>query len=96
MFLYLSVESTIDEIEMHRFLNWKSFRMESSDLHSIVWAILDGRQVEQLVVEELKWNDEFREMVDFQSLMYCFPNVKTVVLGLLVCFELHNRLGWKI
>ncbi|XXG41383.1 hypothetical protein AAC387_Pa01g1856 [Persea americana] len=44
------------------FLNLESFRMELSDLRSIVWAFLDGRQVEQLVVEEPKWNDEFKEM----------------------------------
>ncbi|RWR73601.1 F-box/LRR-repeat protein [Cinnamomum micranthum f. kanehirae] len=100
----LSVENTIDVIEMHRFLNLKSFRMESSDLRSIVRAFPDGRQVEQLVVEEPKWNDEFREMVDFESLMCCFPNVKTVVLGPLVCFELAKSFelenpdsifGWK-
>ncbi|RWR73219.1 F-box/LRR-repeat protein [Cinnamomum micranthum f. kanehirae] len=65
----LSVENTIDEIKMHRFLNLKSFRMESSDLRSIVRAFPDGRQVEQLVVEEPKWNDEFREMVDFTLLI---------------------------
>ena len=65
LFFYVSVENTIDEVEMHMFLNLKSFRMESSDLRSIVWAFLDSRQVEQLVVEEPKWNDEFREIVDF-------------------------------
>ncbi|XXG48251.1 hypothetical protein AAC387_Pa02g2754 [Persea americana] len=100
----LSVENTIDEIEIHRFLNLKSFRMESFDLRSIVRAFPDGRQVEQLVVEEPKWSDEFREMVDFASLMCCFPNVKTVVLGPLVSFELAQSFelenpdcmfGWK-
>lgn len=85
----LSVENTVDCIEMHRFLNLKSFGMESSDRRRIVRAFSDGKSVEKLVVEEPKWtNDWLREMVDFASLMCHFPNVKTVVLGPLACFEL--------
>ncbi|XP_058074016.1 LOW QUALITY PROTEIN: F-box/LRR-repeat protein At4g29420 [Magnolia sinica] len=104
--LDLSIEKPSYDIDVDRFLNLKSLRIESSDPRTLVRLFPDGRTVEKLVLEAPKQADlfELREMVDFESLMSTFPNVVTVVMGPWIYVELEKsfecedpavRFGWK-